>query len=536
VAFNRSHAPSEAPIEHTSSTARAFDVPIEIVVEILRLPLRRVGHELVGPCPRCKDGDNRFAVHLIKQCWHCRVCDTGGKAIQLIQFVTGCSVEEACNIALGEPPPPARPNGAGKNGARERAEKILVEEYIYTNLDGTPRYREQRVQLRGPGGNWVLDGDKPDKLFWQGHPDPNRPGRWLKGMEGVKLIPYRLPELSAAVAAGELVIVVEGERKADLLHRHLGLTATTAPMGAGKWPPYRARPENFDQYFVGADVVILPDNDDKGHEHARDVAGKLTSARSIKIVELPGLGPKDDVVEWYERGGTKEALLALVDMAAVYEKPIEEKQEEPESELPEGVTLDDFDAYMPQHTYIYGPTGQMWPAVSVNASIPPPQKKVSASTWLDRHKPVQQMTWYPGLPRIIKDRLLIEGGWDERRGVRCYNLYRPPDVQLGDKNAAGPWLKHIAEVYPDAAVIDHIVKFLAHLVQHPGDKINHGLLLGGNQGIGKDTILAPLKYAVGWWNFTEVNPEQVMGNFTGFLKHCAAAGSRWAQQMGAPLS
>ncbi len=36
----------------------------------------------------------------------------------------------------------------------------------------------------------------------------------------------------------------------------------------------------------------------------------------------------------------------------------------------EGVSLDDFHAYMPQHTYIFVPTREMWAAGSVNARVP----------------------------------------------------------------------------------------------------------------------------------------------------------------------
>src|SRR5262245_18250000 len=35
------------------------------------------------------------------------------------------------------------------------------------------------------------------------------------------------------------------------------------------------------------------------------------------------------------------------------------------------VTLDDFFAYMPQHSYIYVPSREPWPGASVNAGIPP---------------------------------------------------------------------------------------------------------------------------------------------------------------------
>lgn len=65
---------------------------------------------------------------------------------------------------------------------------------------------------------------------------------------------------------------------------------------------------------------------------------------------------------------------------------------------------------------------------------------------------------------------------------------------------------------------DHMLKWLAHRVQKPGQKINHGIVLGGNQGIGKDTLLEPVKRAVGPWNFLEVSPQQMQGRFNGFAK------------------
>ena len=126
------------------------------------------------------------------------------------------------------------------------------------------------------------------------------------------------------------------------------------------------------------------------------------------------------------------------------------------------------------------------------------------------------MTWAPGMEMCITDRLVSEGGWIQRNGVTCLNLYRPPNVKPGDPDKAGPWLDHVKKVFPNDA--HHIVPFLAHRVQHPDIKINHGLVLGGAQGTGKDTLLEPVKYAVGPWNFREVGPTQVMGRFNGFLK------------------
>ena len=192
----------------------------------------------------------------------------------------------------------------------------------------------------------------------------------------------------------------------------------------------------------------------------------------------------------------------------------------------EGVSVTDFYAYMPMHSYIYAPSRDMWPAGSINARIPrirfgPPAENgepeiVKASTWIDQNKPVEQMTWAPGLPMIIKDKLILEGGWIDRKDVSCFNLYRPPTIKLGDPTEARRWLDHVRKIYPEDA--GHIVLWLAHRVQHPQDKINHALVLGGKQGIGKDTLLEPVKRAVGPWNFVDVSPQQAVGRFNGFLK------------------
>jgi hypothetical protein len=126
------------------------------------------------------------------------------------------------------------------------------------------------------------------------------------------------------------------------------------------------------------------------------------------------------------------------------------------------------------------------------------------------------MTWAPGEPMLIPDRIISDGGWIERDGVTCFNLYRPPLHHRGNPANAGQWLAHIDNVYRDDA--DRIVKWLAHRVQRPQEKINHALVLGGLQGIGKDTLLEPVKRAIGPWNFAEVSPAQIMGRFNGFLK------------------
>jgi hypothetical protein len=210
----------------------------------------------------------------------------------------------------------------------------------------------------------------------------------------------------------------------------------------------------------------------------------------------------------------------------------QEKQSTEPHQGSEGVTLNDFRSYMITHSYIYMPSRELWPASSVNARIPPvplfdadgrpilkpdgEQKTIRASAWLDKHRPVEQMTWAPGFPALIPDRLISDGGWIERNKITCLNLYRPPAIQIGNPMEADPWIQHVRKVYPNEA--DHIIKWLAPRVQRPQEKINHALVLGGSQGIGKDTLLEPVKRAVGPWNFVEVSPTQMLGRFNGYVK------------------
>src|SRR5262249_26076773 len=129
------------------------------------------------------------------------------------------------------------------------------------------------------------------------------------------------------------------------------------------------------------------------------------------------------------------------------------------------VQISDFVAYMVMHAYIFRPTRELWPARSVNARLDPIQvgdKSVPASAWLDMRAAVEQMAWSPGEPELIRDRLLINGGWIERRGCTTYNLYRAPTIERRP-GSVQPWLDHVRRIYPDDA--DHIVAWLAHRVQ-----------------------------------------------------------------------
>ena len=117
-------------------------------------------------------------------------------------------------------------------------------------------------------------------------------------IKGAKIVPYRLPELIADVAAGREIYIVEGEKDVDTLRRH-GIAATCNPGGAKKW---RA---GFDHFLKGASVVVCGDNDAPGRDHAQMVARSLCgTAGRLRVLDLkscwPDIEESDDVSDFLD--------------------------------------------------------------------------------------------------------------------------------------------------------------------------------------------------------------------------------------------
>jgi len=134
---------------------------------------------------------------------------------------------------------------------------------------------------------------------------------WRIGDPSGLLPIYRLNEVTAAGT----VWVTEGEKAADAAHK-IGLMATTSAHGAGSaeksdWTP-----------LAGRQVCILPDHDEQGRKYANDVARllvKLSPPATVKIVTLPGLPERGDVVEYIgardsmESEAIAQSIAVLVD-------------------------------------------------------------------------------------------------------------------------------------------------------------------------------------------------------------------------------
>ena len=81
----------------------ARSVPIETELARRGHRLKRVGRDLVGPCPAC-GGTDRFSVTPVKRLWHCRRCAKGGDVISLVQHLDGGNFLDAVQTLSGERP------------------------------------------------------------------------------------------------------------------------------------------------------------------------------------------------------------------------------------------------------------------------------------------------------------------------------------------------------------------------------------------------------------------------------------------------
>lgn len=247
---------------------------------------KRNGRGWVALCPCHDDHDPSLRIDIGENgtllLW-CPVCEAPYK-----QILRDCGFADWGKVRKDEYPGPWEWADLG----------ILEAIYDYTDEAGTLLYQVMK---------------SAQKEFKQRRPDPNRRDGWLYKMKGVRRVLFRLPETMAAVARGDVIYKPEGEKDALNLAA-LGLAATTAAEGAkAKWL------ETYTETVSGADVVLLPDNDEEGRAHVQRVAEALWGkVKRLRVLELPNLPHKGDVSDWLNAGGTKEQIEALTAAAPEY--------------------------------------------------------------------------------------------------------------------------------------------------------------------------------------------------------------------------
>ena len=171
---------------------------------------------------------------------------------------------------------------------------ILENEWVYTDENELPLFVKQRYKTFDAKGKTyktlriMTDGSRVGKLG------------------DCRIVPYRLPELQQAVTNGKVVYIAEGEKAVDALCS-LGVTATTSHAGAGGWNA------DLNQYFSGANVVVVPDNDIAGWGYAAKIVESLLPVvKSIRVLDLPHLSHKEDAFEWVNKYAQDRSTLAQI--------------------------------------------------------------------------------------------------------------------------------------------------------------------------------------------------------------------------------
>lgn len=224
---------------------------------------------------------------------------------------TPCDLDQICDAVGLKPndlwpdddtPPPikARPQRTISTVAKAKPASgspgELTHTYDYTDVNGTLVMQVLRYVT-----------DSGGKTFRQRIPNGN--GTWTWSTAHLDERPlYRLPEIAAAVEAGEPVYVVEGEKDADALAA-LGHAATCNPMGADNGTGNKWRPEHT-RALAGAKIWLIADRDDAGFLHAGYVHDQLvTAGAKVKLAVTPD-GCKD-VFDLLESTGSLDGLIRV---------------------------------------------------------------------------------------------------------------------------------------------------------------------------------------------------------------------------------
>lgn len=238
--------------------------------------------EVMAPCPFHNDHNPSLSVNLKTGLWNCFAGCGGGDVIEFykrlkgVNFLTAVKeISEMQGIITANCTKPQ-----------------VVARFEYKDAEGNVLYIKERLE---PG----RDGRNKEFVFKH-----RKNGQWVFG-RGCEPVPYNLLELIKFKYA----IIVEGEAKVDLLCQW-GFVATCLDSGAKS--PWQ---EKYLTYFAGKEkIVILPDNDMPGESYANNIAQALyDKVGEIKIVKLPNLPEKGDIIDWAKMPGNgKDKLTELI--------------------------------------------------------------------------------------------------------------------------------------------------------------------------------------------------------------------------------
>lgn len=218
-------------------------------------------------CPAHDDNNNSLSVKITND----RV---------LLHCHAGCSTE-AIVSALGLPMTALFMDDKPKKSQTNK-QRINTITYEYKDENASLAYIKQRYEY-----------DDKSKSFAFYTPNGEK-GR------GRKSYPYNLTAVLAAES--EIIYFCEGEKCVDAI-TNSGRIATSLDTGANS-----AWKKEYNAYFDGKIVIILPDNDAPGMIYANKIARELPSS---KIIKLPDLQKGGDIYDWLQQGHKIEELDGL---------------------------------------------------------------------------------------------------------------------------------------------------------------------------------------------------------------------------------
>jgi hypothetical protein len=119
------------------------------------------------------------------------------------------------------------------------------------------------------------------------------------------------------------------------------------------------------------------------------------------------------------------------------------------------------------------------------------KQRVESSVSFDQNRQARGAHSLVGVTYAAGESVLVS-----RDGLVFGNRWRDarPAPVAGDVTR---WLQHVERMIPIEFERRHLLDALAHKVQFPRIKINHALLIAGNHGSGKDTLMAPFFWSIG---------------------------------------
>ena len=251
-------------------------------------------------CPFHDDHNASGSVNTSLAVYNCFACDASGNFVDWYMKVAGCDFITALNELAARagidntatsrpsttPTAPPKTTTTRTTAAGSPVKSKVVGTYIYFDADGKRRYWKKRFEP-------ALDG-KGKKSFLVFHKD--QIGKEVTG-RGCEALLYNM-HLLAKNPPEAPVFILEGERKADVLAAW-GLCATSLDSGGQSGKSKNTWREDYNRFFAGREVYILPDNDPTGEKYATTLAQRLLKiAAAVKILRLPGLPAKGDVIDW----------------------------------------------------------------------------------------------------------------------------------------------------------------------------------------------------------------------------------------------